>query len=505
MRLRCAGSRPSRWTGLLLAVALLMTGCASTPPRPGQGTRLGYTPQAATAPASMEPDAPHLPHHRKAPHQAAPREAPPHDGAEALAGAEQRATQTRQAVLDAVEDVRRSTGGFSRSLSKLATRPRGIDNRGLSGFNDAFTPSIDYGANQLPWLHGALGGVTTLADVASRITDPDMQVGLLRMTGPRLQAALSGAMLLATWLDFLTLADAVLRQCPSYSAERLVLDLHRMRRLMEPTLAALASLEPERVEAAATAMPKLMEQLTREFGSIRDGARATLERSGQLMAAVQLFELLVMRSALKLSLPRLPPAAPATLGAGLVMGSGGVMAGSQVVVSAEWVEMIRRLVQAGVLSVPAVSAAVRIHGGQVMMAHGDLPKGVRDALGDGPEVRGMHQTGKAGAGMAEPPRHHVLPQEHRAWFEQRGFTGTLDIDQFCVRLESASHQAIHGGGNWRLGRMWPDEWNQMIMRALTTAEKEAGRMLTRDEVLKVVARNMRNYKVPMSFVPGRRR
>jgi hypothetical protein len=332
-----------------------------------------------------------------------------------------------------------------------------------------------------------------------------MQVGLLRMTGPRLQAALSGAMLLATWLDFLTLADAVLRQCPSYSAERLVLDLHRMRRLMEPTLAELASLEPERVEAAATAMPKLMEQLTREFGSIRDGARATLERSGQLMAAVQLFELLVMRSALKLSLPRLPPAAPATLGAGLVMGSGGVMAGSQVVVSAEWVEMIRRLVQAGVLSVPAVSAAVRIHGGQVMMAHGDLPKGVRDALGDGPEVRGMHQTGKAGAGMAEPPRHHVLPQEHRTWFEQRGFTGAMDIDQFCVRLESASHQAIHGGGNWRLGRMWPDEWNQMIMRALTTAEKEAGRMLTRDEVLKVVARNMRNYKVPMSFVPGRRR
>ena len=85
-------------------------------------------------------------------------------------------------------------------------------------------------------------------------------------------------------------------------------------------------------------------------------------------------------------------------------------------------------------------------------ANGDLPKGVRDALGDGPEVRGMHETGRAGAGMSEPPKHHVLPQEHREWFEQRGFTGDMDIDQFCVRLEQAHHEAIHGGGNWRLGR-----------------------------------------------------
>jgi hypothetical protein len=56
-----------------------------------------------------------------------------------------------------------------------------------------------------------------------------------------------------------------------------------------------------------------------------------------------------------------------------------------------WVERIRRLVQAGGLSVPVVSAAVRIHGGQVLMAqgNGDLPKGVRDALGEGPELRGM--------------------------------------------------------------------------------------------------------------------
>lgn len=77
--------------------------------------------------------------------------------------------------------------------------------------------------------------------------------------------------------------------------------------------------------------------------------------------------------------------------------------------------------QAGVISFPVVSAAVRIHGGQVMMAQAnqDLPEGVREALGDSPEVRGVQVTDKAGAGMADAPKHHVMPQEHREWFEWR--------------------------------------------------------------------------------------
>ena len=181
------------------------------------------------------------------------------------------------------------------------------------------------------------------------------------------------------------------------------------------------------------------------------------------------------------------------------------MMGTRMVVSAEWVEMMRQLVRAGVLSLPAVSAAVRIHAGQVLMAeaHDELPQGVRDALGDGPEVRGMRVTGRAGAGMAEPPEHHVLPREFREWFEQRGFTGEMSIDQFCVRMERASHEAIHGGGDWRLGRKWPGEWNRMIMEALRDAETEAGRMLTRNEILKLVAKYMKEYRIPMNFTPWR--
>jgi hypothetical protein len=107
-----------------------------------------------------------------------------------------------------------------------------------------------------------------------------------------------------------------------------------------------------------------MGQLTREFQSIQEEARVAMERAGQAIAVAQFVEMLTMISAMKLALPRLPPTTPSTFGAGLVIGSNGVMAGSRLVVSAEWVEMMRRLVQAGVLSASAVSAAVRIHAGR---------------------------------------------------------------------------------------------------------------------------------------------
>jgi hypothetical protein len=415
----------------------------------------------------------------------------------------QRVTWTRQAVLVAVNDVERSTGSIAGSLRHLAASKEGLGGRA----NGAFTRYVVYGVHQLPWVQDALGGTSTLTEVALQVADPDMEMGILRISGPRLQSAMFGSILLAAWLDFLNLAGAVLRQCPYYGVERLFADMDRVQKLIEPSMTALASLNPGLVEAVAVAMPELMGQLTREFHSIREGARVAAERGGQLMAAAQLVEVLTMVSAMKISLPRLPPTAPATLGASLVMGSTGVMMGSQIVVSAEWVEMMRRLVQAGVISVHAVSAAVRIHAGQVMMSQANqgLPQGVRDALGDGPEVRAMHETGKTGAGMAARPQHHVLPEEFRAWFEKRGFTGAISIDQFCVELEVASHQALHGGGNWRLGRTWPGEWNRMIMGALRDAEMLAGRMLTRSEILERVAFHMKRYNIPMNFTSWRGR
>ncbi|WP_224241468.1 hypothetical protein [Hyalangium gracile] len=98
----------------------------------------------------------------------------------------------------------------------------------MSGVNGAFTRHLDYGFYQLPWLRGALASVTTLTDVSSQVADADMELALLRMSGPRLQAAMSGTLLLAAWVDFLNLADVVLRECPAYSVEKLVREMHRV-------------------------------------------------------------------------------------------------------------------------------------------------------------------------------------------------------------------------------------------------------------------------------------
>jgi Domain of unknown function (DUF4157) len=114
---------------------------------------------------------------------------------------------------------------------------------------------------------------------------------------------------------------------------------------------------------------------------------------------------------------------------------------------------------------------------------------------------GKQQTGKAGAGMKAKPKHHVLPQEQRPWFEQRGFKGKLGIDEFTVELEEAEHQAIHGGGDYRLGRTTGFEWNRRLMVDLNAEEvKLGGRLLTRKEILTVVKRLMDEYKIPAKFV-----
>ncbi|WP_375761574.1 DUF2380 domain-containing protein [Corallococcus exercitus] len=505
-----------RAEALVLALVLMATGCASVPQAHGRGRSLSDAQREAPSPAwvaAPNDEPPRAwnarPRVLSGSEQRLLRRQQPRDdvtavGGGAVGGGARSNALTRQAVLDATKEVKGSLRDVEAAFTQLAARPPDLWGFSLTG---VFTRYLDQGSKQVTWLHGALGSATVLTEAASEVGDTDMELGLLRMTGPKLQAAQFGTLLLATWVDFLHLADAVLRNCPMCSAEKLFVDLHRVQGLMQPTLTDLASLDPERVEAATTAMPELMGKLTREFDTLHQETRATMKLGGQVIAAMQAVEMVTMISTMKMALPRVPPSAPVTLGVGLVMSSGGVMVGSRMVVSAEWVEMMRRLVQAGVISVPAVGAAVLIQGGQFTMAqaHQDLPKGVREALGDSPEVRGMHVTGKAGAGMSEAPKHHVLPKEHREWFEQRGFKGDMDIDQFCVRLEQAHHEAIHGGGNWKLGRMWPDEWNSRIMRALQDAEVSAGRPLTRDAILRIVGRNMKAYDIPMNFTHGRSR
>jgi len=47
--------------------------------------------------------------------------------------------------------------------------------------------------------------------------------------------------------------------------------------------------------------------------------------------------------------------------------------------------------------------------------------------------------------------------------------------------------------------------NRMIMEALQRAKRNTGGMLTRNEILKEVAKRMRNYTIPMNFTRWRGR
>ena len=130
--------------------------------------------------------------------------------------------------------------------------------------------------------------------------------------------------------------------------------------------------------------------------------------------------------------------------------------------------------------------------------------GWRTALGEGPEVDAMQVTGARGAGMASRPRHHVFPQEHRTFFEERGFVGERSIDNFTIELAESTHQAVHGGGNFRLGRRWTGEWNQRIMGEVNRIEREVGRPLKFEEVMSVGEDLVSRYGIEGPFVPYRR-
>jgi len=132
---------------------------------------------------------------------------------------------------------------------------------------------------------------------------------------------------------------------------------------------------------------------------------------------------------------------------------------------------------------------------------------IRSLYGDGPEADAISIVDGRQARLNPIRRHHVFPQDQklRSFFEERGFVGDRDID-FCVEIDQATHEAIHGGGDWRLGRReWPGEWNQRIVGRVLDREREAGRRLKFDEVMRIGLDLLKEDKLPTEFVPYKRK
>lgn len=112
-----------------------------------------------------------------------------------------------------------------------------------------------------------------------------------------------------------------------------------------------------------------------------------------------------------------------------------------------------------------------------------------------PEVGAVNEAHAERMGFPSgAPEHHVFPRQYRAWFEERGFTGEYDIDNYVVTLDKAHHDAIHAGPK---DPMW--EWNSKVMDHLKQTERELGRRLTREEVLETVEQLMGRYGIPKEY------
>ncbi|MBN8468352.1 hypothetical protein JYJ95_17685 [Corallococcus exiguus] len=169
---------------LALCAVLIVSGCAGVEaPERRSGSRV-LRQRAAFAPTDS-------PERRRSPDTRSRR------------GGQSSAPLTHQAVIEVLGEVKDTVDGVARTLPRLAA-----NTKGLGGADGVFTRYTDYGSIQVPWMRGATARVTSLADASETVEDEDMRAGILRLTGPRIEAVMSGAMLLATWLDFLRLEVA---------------------------------------------------------------------------------------------------------------------------------------------------------------------------------------------------------------------------------------------------------------------------------------------------------
>lgn len=108
----------------------------------------------------------------------------------------------------------------------------------------------------------------------------------------------------------------------------------------------------------------------------------------------------------------------------------------------------------------------------------------REAL----ETGAIRPTTPQRAGVTRLPEHHVFPQAHRRWFEDRG----VKIDKYKVELDRSTHEALHYGGGPGKGGGW---WNETIMKRLNEREASIGRKLTSAEIEQVGKEMMKEAKI----------
>jgi hypothetical protein len=404
----------------------------------------------------------------------------------------------RDAVRTLIRDATASAQELAGILQQLAGNRDGLRN------HSATERFLESAVDRLTWVVDTASAGISYMELATS-TGGQAGTALLGMAATRAQAALVGLSLLRPWCAFLQLHDRV-AMLPLSQLEYRFRVLDREQRGIHAVLAQLGPLDPDEIVTASAEVPGRVAALATAFDEVITEVERAEETQRWVLRIQLAAEVLTFAAGLRVMFAmRGPPSAmsfpmPAIAGAG-----GGAATLGQVVVSAEWIAAIRHLVEIGAISAVSAAEALRVRGFTSAMAQAtDLPQPVKDLLGEGPTTDAMKVTNTTGAGAARAPRHHVLPKEHRKFFEERGFTGDLDIDNFTVELETAHHQAQHGGGNWQMGRReWPGEWNRFVMDTLGELESQLGRRMTVAEIMRRIERLMKQREIPVRFAPYR--
>jgi hypothetical protein len=403
----------------------------------------------------------------------------------------------RDSVRTLIRDATTGAQELAGILQQLAGNRDGLRNHPVT---ERF---LEHTVDRITWVVDTASAGISYMELATSASG-QAGIALLGTAATRAQAALVGLAILRPWCAFLQLHDRV-AMLPLLQLEHRYRVIEREQRGVHAVLAQLVRLDPDEIAMASAEVPGRVATLATAF----DEMIAEVERAEEVQRRAMQIELVAEVLTFAVGLRgmfamRGPPSAmslpmPAIAGAG-----GGAATMSQVVVSAEWIAAIRHLVEIGAISAVSAAEALRVRGFLSAMAQAtDLPQSVKDLLGEGPTTDAMKVTNTTGAGAARAPRHHVLPQEHREFFEQRGFTGDLDIDNFTVELDVAHHQAQHGGGNWVEGRRWAGEWNQLVMEKLEGNEERLRRRMTVPEIMSEVVSLMRQRQIPVRFIPYR--
>jgi hypothetical protein len=376
-------------------------------------------------------------------------------------------TQTRTALLGGIAELRTQVIALELQQPTLFT-PGAFNAGALSLFRKRFA---DNATSQLKWINDALDSATRLAtDAPAR--DVNAAFAAFAAAGTRLIAAMFGTQLLSLWTAFLSVADFTVRH-PStcYSVEHLLVVIDGLWPRFVAPLAELSSLDMNRVQSSASGLGPQIEKLVAEHGALVAEIELAAKRGQQLMAAAGFVQLLTSLAAMRINLP---PSTGGPLIKGGVMvgaGAGGVLAGSQPVISVEWAEMIRRLIAAGVIVAPVAASGVR--GGMIVaMAASNAPPGPPSGMpgpltgnqvitsGTGPLRPGRSDLGEYGIDgygtYANRPRDRLAGHEllQNLWLEVKGFGLRLKTDASrnnpAVALSQSEHAEV-GRQQGRLG------------------------------------------------------